>query len=101
MKRNYKEIEFGGGTNIESAVKKLTEYKEQGENAFGVFNGHKLFSDIDDIDSAYMKIVGKTKAEFDADEAKRIEETRGTRTQAQRINSRINRRVDCKRERYS
>ena len=69
MKNNYREIEFGFG-NIESAVKELNSYKEKGELVFGVFNGQKLYSDIDDLDSAYKKITGKTKAE--CDEAERI-----------------------------
>lgn len=59
MKNNYREIEFGFG-NIESAVKELNSYKEKGELVFGVFNGQKLYSDIDDLDSAYKKITGKT-----------------------------------------
>ncbi len=58
--KNYKEIEFGFG-NIESAVKEL---KNQNELVCGSFNGTMLYSDIDDVDSAYVKITGKTKAEF-------------------------------------
>lgn len=73
MKNNYREIEFGFG-NIDSAVKELTSYKEKGELVFGVFNGQKLYSDIDDLDSAYKKITGKTKAECEEAEKKRSEE---------------------------
>jgi hypothetical protein len=62
----YKEIEFGFG-NIESAVKEL---KSHNELVCGSFNGQMLYSDIDDLDSAYVKITGKTKAE--CDEAERI-----------------------------
>jgi hypothetical protein len=69
----HKEIEFGFG-NLESAVNELAKYKEQGELVFGVFNGQKLYSDVDDIDSAYMKVVGKTKSEADAAEKKWHEE---------------------------
>ena len=65
----YKKIEFGFG-NIESAVKELNQHKERGELVYGEFNGQKLYSDKDDLDSAYLKITGKTKAEFD--EAERI-----------------------------
>lgn len=64
MKTTHREIEFGFG-NIESAIKELQKYKEKGELVFGVFNGQKLFSDIDDIDSAYLKITGSTKSECD------------------------------------
>ena len=62
----YKKIEFGFG-NIDSAV---TELKSHNELVCGSFNGQILYSDIDDLDSAYKKITGKTKAEFD--EAERI-----------------------------
>lgn len=62
----YREIEFGFG-DISSAVKKLKSHKDL---VCGSFNGQMLYSDIDDLDSAYVKITGKTKAEFD--EAERI-----------------------------
>lgn len=67
---NYKEIEFGFG-NIESAVKELKSHKEL---VCGSFNGKMLYSDIDDLDSAYKKITGKTKTEFDEAERVRNEE---------------------------
>lgn len=67
----YREIEFNGGESIESAIKKLNEHKKKGELVLGTFNGQKLYSDVDNIDSAYKKITGKTKAEFD--ELQRIE----------------------------
>ena len=70
MKKSYKEIEFGFG-NIESAVKELKSHKEL---VCGSFNGEMLYSDIDDLDSAYKKITGKTKAEFDEAERIRQEE---------------------------
>lgn len=70
MKKNYKKIVFGYG-NIESAVKELIQHKERGELVYGEFNGKKLYSDIDDLDSAYKKITGKTKAELDKAEQKR------------------------------
>jgi len=67
MKKNYREIEFGFG-NIESAVKELKSHKDL---VCGTFNGQILYSDIDDMDSAYKKVTGSTKAEFD--EARRLE----------------------------
>jgi hypothetical protein len=70
--KNYKKIEFGFG-NIESAVKELKSYNEL---VFGVFNGVKLYSDVDDLDSAYKKITGKTKDEFDADSKRERDEYR-------------------------
>lgn len=69
----HRKIEFGFG-NIESAIKELTRYKERGELVYGEFNGQKLYSDTDDLDSAYKKITGKTKAEFDEAERIRNEE---------------------------
>lgn len=45
----------------------LAQFKERGELVYGEFNGQKLYSDIDDVDSAYKKITGKTKADFDAE----------------------------------
>ncbi len=63
MKKKYKKIELGFG-NIESTIKELKSHKKL---VFGTFNGHKLYSDIDDVNSAYLKIVGQSKEEFDAD----------------------------------
>jgi hypothetical protein len=65
--KNYREIEFGFG-NIEEAVKELKSHKDLVK---GTFNGQILYSDIDDMDSAYKKVTGSTKSEFD--EKRRIE----------------------------
>ena len=73
MEKVYEEIEFGFG-DISSAVEELSKYKERGELVFGVFNGQKLYSDVDDVDSAYLKIVGRTKAECDEASRKSKEE---------------------------
>lgn len=70
MEKNYKKITFGFG-DLDSAVKEL---KSHNELVYGEFNGQKLYSDIDDLDSAYKKVTGKTKAEFDELERKRDEE---------------------------
>jgi hypothetical protein len=67
---NYREIEFGFG-DISSAVKELKSHKDL---VCGSFNGVMLYSDIDDLDSAYKKITGMTKAEFDEAERIRHEE---------------------------
>lgn len=64
----HKKIEFLLGESIESAMQCLARFKERGELVYGEFNGQKLYSDIDDIYSAYKKITGKTKSEFDAEE---------------------------------
>jgi hypothetical protein len=69
MEKNYSKIEFGFG-DIDSAVKELSRYKEKGELVYGEFNGQALYSDVDDLDSSYKKITGKTKAEFDDERRK-------------------------------
>lgn len=74
METNYRKIEFGAGDSIERAMQDLARFKERGELVYGEFNGQKLYSDIDDVDSAYKKITGKTKAEFDEAERIRHEE---------------------------
>lgn len=63
MKKNYRKIEFGLG-NIESAIKELKNHKDL---VCGSFNGKMLYSDIDNVETAYKKITGKTKVEFDAE----------------------------------
>ena len=74
MEKNYRKIEFDVGDSIERAMKDLARFKERGELVYGEFNGQKLYSDIDDLDSAFKKITGKTKAEFDAEcEKKHLE----------------------------
>jgi len=73
MKTTHRKIEFGFG-NIDSAIKELNQHKERGELVYGEFNGQNLYSDIDDLNSAYKKITGKTKAEFDEEQRKRSEE---------------------------
>lgn len=69
MIKNYKEIQFPLG-KIEYAIEELKRHKNRGELAFGEFNGQKLYSDIDDLDSAYKKVTGKSYEEFKADEKK-------------------------------
>lgn len=74
MKKNYREIDFTAGQNIESAVNELMGYQYRGELVCGSFNGQILYSDIDNVDSAFKKVTGKTKSEFDESERKRREE---------------------------
>lgn len=67
METKYEEIEFDGGVNIESAIEELKKYTYP---VCGLFNGKMLYSDVDDVNSAYVKITGKTKAESDAEQQK-------------------------------
>ena len=48
----------------------LSRFKERGELVYGEFNGQKLYSDIDDLDTAFKKVTGRTKAEFDQEREK-------------------------------
>lgn len=52
------------GESIDSVVKRM---KSAGEPVSVEFNGVMLYSDIDDVDSAYKKVTGMTKAELDAE----------------------------------
>ena len=63
--KKYEEIEFLVGNTIEDAVNELLVYKKKGKLVYGYFNGYKLCSDTVTMDSAYKKITGKTKSEFD------------------------------------
>jgi len=54
------------GKTLEDVVKLLLVYKDQGESASMEFNGVTLYSDNVTMDSAYLKVIGSTKAQFDA-----------------------------------
>ena len=66
--KNYREIEIFAGNKIEDAVKELNKHEDL---VCIKFNGKMLYSDVDDLESAFKKITGKTKSEFD--EARIIE----------------------------
>lgn len=63
----YRKIEPLLGSSIESVIEEL---KSHVGLVYCEFNGKILYSDIDDVDSAYKKVTGMTKAE--CDEKKRI-----------------------------
>jgi hypothetical protein len=65
MDKNYKEIDFSCGCNIERAVNTLLSHRNKGELVYGTFNGTKLYSDTVTLDGAFKEITGKTKLEFD------------------------------------
>jgi len=62
----HRKIEFYFGT-IAEAIEELKKYKDL---VYLEFNGQKLYSDTDDINSAYLKVTGKTKEEVE--EAQRL-----------------------------
>jgi len=53
------------GCNIDSVVKGLLKYKNEGKLISTEFNGVMLYSDTVTLDDAYKSVTGKTKAEFD------------------------------------
>lgn len=60
-----KEIEVYPGESIDRVWKKLLkESAECEDTCFCNFNGHEILS-TDTLDDAYMKLMGKTKAEYD------------------------------------
>ena len=60
-----KEVEFTIGMSIDSAVEFMKKWAEDnGEECFGDFNGHTLYS-TDTIDDAYRAVMDKTKAEYE------------------------------------
>ena len=61
MGKMYEKIKFVQGT-IDQAIKEL--HNHEGLACIS-FNVHMLYSDVDDLDSAYLKITGLTKAEHD------------------------------------
>ena len=65
MNKKHIEICFDAYTSLEEAVAILQEYDSRGELVCGTFNGHVLYSDKMDIDSAYFELFGKSKADFE------------------------------------
>ena len=70
------EIKLYGGESIDTAVEKLLKAKAEGRHVFCNFNDVKLYSDDVTMDSAYIKICGCTKAEWDEKMRKSSEEAR-------------------------
>ena len=68
MENEMKRIDISGWRNLDSVVQLLLAHKANGDHVYCVFNGHRLESDTVTMDSAYMKICGKTKEQFDADQ---------------------------------
>ena len=61
---NARKIEFYGST-LEECVNALLKFQNRGESVVVDFNGHQLYSCDVTMDSAYLEVCGKTKAEFD------------------------------------
>lgn len=67
------EIDFYGST-LDNAAAELAEQKKKGNNVYIDFNGKKIYSMLDDVDSCYQKVCGCTKAEFEERQRKWHEE---------------------------
>lgn len=63
--------EYQGWTStLEEAVRVLLEAKIFGENIYIDFNGHRLYSLLDDENSCFMKVLGKSKQQWEEDRIK-------------------------------
>lgn len=67
----YREIEVLAGQRLNAVVEELLEYKKRGKFVCAKFNDHMLYSDTVTMDSAYLEITGKSKADFDKDHEER------------------------------
>ena len=64
MEKNYRELNEWLSP-LERCVDLLLEYKEKGELVKYNFNEHWLYSDTITMDSAFLEVTGKNKADFD------------------------------------
>ena len=71
---NAVKVESYSVHDLDDAVKLLGDYKAQKKNVYYEFNGHKLYSMLDDVDSCYQKVVGMSKKDFEARQARLYKE---------------------------
>ena len=67
MEKKYRELNEWLSP-LERCVERLLEYKEKGELVKYNFNEHWLYSDTVTMDSAFLEVTGKTKADFDKEQ---------------------------------
>lgn len=72
-KEQAAEIELLVGTKLEDAVNQLLGHRERGESVFCTFNGHKLYSADVTMDSAFLEVTGKNKADLDKEQEEWLE----------------------------
>ena len=53
------------GVHLDRVIDYLIISKLNGKNIYVEFNGHKLYSFLDDEDSCYLKVCGATKKELE------------------------------------
>lgn len=69
-----KKIEILAATSLEGAVYELKRMRElYKEECFADFNGKEIYS-TDSVNDAYLRVIGKSKVDFDNDRYKEIEE---------------------------
>lgn len=78
-RENARRITLSGGPNLEKVVNELLKYQARGESVVYDFNGHELYSCDVTMDSAFLEVTGRTKAEYDAEEAKILKEHKDLR----------------------
>jgi hypothetical protein len=61
IEKQYREIEFGWGNDLGECIERLT--RNPNSLLKGTFNGHTFYSDTVTMDSAYLEVMGMTKAE--------------------------------------
>lgn len=69
-------VEIGAGEKLDGVVQMLIAEREKGNSVVATFNGQELFSADVTMDSAYLAVLGKTKAEFEEGQEKFREEGR-------------------------
>lgn len=62
-----REINYFWGVNLDEAIKTLETEKKSGNNVYIDFNGHRLYSLLDDENSCYMKVLKKSKVQWEKD----------------------------------
>ena len=75
MEKNYRELNEWLSP-LERCVDLLLEYKEKGELVKYNFNEHWLYSDTVTMDSAFLEVTGKNKADFYKEQEEWREELR-------------------------
>ena len=69
-----KKVEILAATTLEDAVHELKRMRElHKEECFADFNGKEIYS-TDSVNDAYLRVIGKSKEDFDNDRNKQLEE---------------------------
>ncbi len=63
-----KKIDVSQCNNLESVVNTLLDAKVNGDSVYCEFNGYKFYSDTVSMDTAFIEVTGKTKADFDREQ---------------------------------